>query len=154
MTSGQSQPEVLDLLMAHEDALHELYSVYASQADQLSDFWSRLAAEESQHAASIRALSRKVEQGQVTFTPGRFSAPALRSSLEHAQGQVARAKQGPVPLGEALSTALDLENGLIERKFYEVFEGDDPGLANVLRRLAADTEDHRARVQAAWKEHR
>jgi len=145
---------MLGLLVEHEEALQELYSFYASAAVGSSDFWSRLATEESEHGATIRALRHKVEDGSVQLRPGRFSAPALASSLAHVRGELAKAKDAPVSLREALSTALDLEKGLIEANFYEVFEGDDPQLQRVLERLAAATREHRDRVQKAWEANR
>lgn len=153
MAATQAELELLDLLRQHEDVLHELYSVYGSRPDELSELWSGLASDEARHAAGIQALRRKVEEGEVSIARGRFSADSLRNSLEYAKGEVARAKRGGVNLEEALATARDLEEALIERKFYEVFEGDDPVLARLLRRLAAETDEHRRRVQAAWEQH-
>lgn len=154
VTAAQPSLEILDLLVEHEEALQELYSFYATAVAGSSDFWSRLATEESEHGATIRALRHKVEDGSVQFRPGRFSVPALASSLEHVRGQLAKAKDTPVSLAQALSTALDLEKGLIEASFYEVFEGDDPQLQHVLERLAAATREHRDRIQKAWEENR
>lgn len=57
-----------------------------------------------------------------------------------------------ISLTKALSIARDIENGLIEKKFFEVFEGDPIELKQVLLDLAAATREHYNRIEKAWNE--
>ncbi len=54
----------------------------------------------------------------------------------------------------ALSIALYIEEALIERKFFEVIEGDSVGLKHVLLDVAAATRSHIDRVRKVWSKHR
>jgi rubrerythrin len=55
-----------------------------------------------------------------------------------------------ISLIKALSIARDIENGLIEKKFFEVFEGDPIELKQVLLNLAAATREHHNRIEKVW----
>ncbi|TET10801.1 MAG: hypothetical protein E3J83_00055 [Candidatus Atribacteria bacterium] len=59
-----------------------------------------------------------------------------------------------ISLIKALSIARDIENGLIEKKFFEIFEGDPIELKHVLLNLAAATREHYNRIEKVWKETR
>jgi len=59
-----------------------------------------------------------------------------------------------ISLIKALSIARDIESGLIEKKFFEVFEGDPIELKHVLLNLVAATREHYNRIEKAWKETR
>ncbi|MBN1458491.1 MAG: hypothetical protein JXA57_03080 [Armatimonadetes bacterium] len=146
--------DLLDILAEHELALEKLYEVYAEKLPAWSDFWSELAAEESEHEQMIRALKLKVEQGSIVCRPGRFSVEALKNSLDYVRGELARARALPIELGEALSTARDLEDALIERHFFDVFDDDSEEMTKTLQMLAARTSAHRARALAAWSSQR
>jgi hypothetical protein len=142
--------DLLDMLAEHELTLERLYEVYAEKLPKWGDFWSELAAEESEHEQMIRALKLKVEQGSIVCQPGRFSVEALKNSLDYVRGELARARALPVELAEALSTARDLEDSLIERHFFDVFEDDSEELTKTLQLLAARTSAHRSRALEAW----
>ena len=142
--------DLLDMLAEHELALERLYEVYAEKLPAWSHFWSELAAEESEHEQMIRVLKAKVEQGAIVCHPGRFSVEALKNSLDYVRGELARARALPIQLSEALSTARDVEEALIERHFFDVFEDDSAELAKTLQTLAAHTSAHRSRTLEAW----
>jgi rubrerythrin len=142
--------DLLDLLAEHELALERLYEVYAEKLPAWSRFWLELATEESEHEQMIRSLKDKLEQGSISCRPGRFSVEALKNSLDYLRGELARARALPIELSEALSTARDVEDALIERHFFDVFDGDSEELAKTLRVLAARTSAHRSRALDAW----
>ena len=52
----------------------------------------------------------------------------------------------------ALAVARDLGSGLIEKKFFEVFEPDCREIKEVLIDLATATREHYNRIEKAWNE--
>ena len=54
----------------------------------------------------------------------------------------------------ALSSALNLENGLLEQKYFEVFDTYSPEVKNVFTELAEDTKRHAAKVRELWQKNR
>ncbi len=54
----------------------------------------------------------------------------------------------------ALSVAHDLEQAYIERRYYDVVEGEGPELEELLLRLEIESTQHRAMLRQAWDEER
>ena len=77
-------------------------------------------------------------------------------SFDYLEDKLAQAKDENLSHKEALSAALDIETGMFERGYFEVFEGDDPELRKVLNQLATETERHTGSLRNAlakkrWK---
>jgi hypothetical protein len=52
----------------------------------------------------------------------------------------------------ALTTALQVENSIIEKNLFEVYEGDDEQLRSVFHNVTQGTRAHIARVEKALQE--
>jgi len=154
MPSEVEQIQTLGLMAAHESALAELYRAYAKKLPGYEEFFGGLAADEVLHARMVAGFADEVKRGKVQVRPGRFSSQEILSSLDFARARVAEAERGGMSLMEALSTAKDLEDALIERKYFEIFEDDGPELTRLLERLATETEAHRRKVTEAWERER
>ncbi len=150
MSLKEVQIEIIELLAKHERALSQLYKEYAKKFLDGKDFWSKLSAEEIGHANWILKLHSKIKEGSVYFKEDRFNKEAIKTSLRYLNNQLSKAQMQEMSLMKALSTARDLENGLIEKKFFEVFEGDSAELRQILLNLAAATKEHLSRIQKAW----
>jgi len=154
MPSEAEQIQTLGLMAAHESALADLYRAYAKKLPSYQDFFNGLAADEVLHARMVAGFVDDVKTRKVSVKPGRFSSQSILSSLDFTKERVAEAERGGVSLMQALSTAKDLEDGLIERKYFGIFEDDGPELTRLLERLAAETEAHRRKVTEAWERER
>ena len=154
MPSEAEQIQTLGLMAAHESALADLYRAYAKTLPSYEDFFHGLAADEVLHARMLAGFVDDVKTRKVSVKPGRFSSQSILSSLDFTKERVAEAERGEVSLMEALSTARDLEDGLIERKYFGIFEDDGPELTKLLERLAVETEAHRRKVTEAWERER
>jgi len=54
----------------------------------------------------------------------------------------------------ALSTALRLEEALMENKYFEVIETDNAKTKHTLAMLAQSTQEHYQRVRKLWQQHK
>ncbi|GAG61348.1 unnamed protein product [marine sediment metagenome] len=104
------------------------------------------------HANWILKLRSKIKEGSVYFKEDRFNKEAIKTSLKYLNNQLSEAQMQDISLIKALSIARDIENGLIEKKIFEVFEGDPIELKHVLLNLAAATREHYNRIEKVWKE--
>lgn len=152
MQLTETQLKVIELLAECEIMIGRLYKEYAQKFLDWKDFWSRLSAEEREHANWILKLSSKIKEGSVYFEDDRFNKEAIKTSLKYLNNKLSEAQMQNISLTKALSTARDIENGLIEKKFFEVFEGDPVKLKHVLLNLATSTKEHYNRIEKAWKE--
>ncbi|HUT29857.1 MAG TPA: hypothetical protein VMX13_08695 [Sedimentisphaerales bacterium] len=146
MTDKEKQSKTIEILGGHEVAIGRLYKAYAEKFPYYKDFWLSLSNEETQHANWINELQSKTEEGSLHFNEDRFQIPAIQHSLNYAQKMLAKAEESDLDLIGALSTASSIEDALIEKRFFEIFEADSAELKETLRKLAQATEDHRQQI--------
>lgn len=114
--------EMFRLLLEHEEKLGELYATFADKFPESRSTWSELATDERTHAGWIRDLWRKFDNGEVKLSGEKFNPQALRSSIEYIDKVKREAASARFMLTNAVSIALDLENAMIDRKFFKVFD--------------------------------
>jgi len=148
----KKQIEIIELLAEHEKGISRLYQEYARKFPEQKDFWSKIAREEIEHASWIFKLRSKAKEGLLYFKEGRFKIEAIKTSLEYLKSQIAEAQNNKISAKNAVSVARDIESGLIEKKFFEVFEPDCREIKEVLLDLAAATREHYNRIEKVWKE--
>lgn len=154
MNLKENQIKVTEMLARNEEIVSKLYKTYAEKFPAHKEFWSRLAEEETEHADWIGKLYSQIKEGSVYFNEKRFKIEAIQKLQKHLNNRLARAQKEEIPLLNALSIARDIENALLENKFFEIFEGDTVELKHVLTDLAASTKDHLNRVEKAWAKNR
>ncbi|MHC4500405.1 MAG: hypothetical protein ACYS9T_05325 [Planctomycetota bacterium] len=149
MTDKDKQIETIEMLAKHEEAVGQLYKAYAEKYTDHRDFWLGLSGDENQHALWINELYSKVEDGSVHFKQDRFQMPAIQHSLNYVQKMLLKSQEPDFELTEALSTAWYIEDALLEKKFFDVFETDSADLKETLRKLSEATTEHRQRIHDA-----
>jgi rubrerythrin len=148
------QLHTMGLLSAHEAEIAELYRIFAETLPDHREFFERLAGDEVGHARQITRLAQALSAGSVSVNPHRFPEPAILASIDSVHEQARQVRKTNVSLVDALSISADIESLMLERRFFEVFEGDSSELKELLNRLAAATEAHRARLLAEWEAER
>ncbi|MCZ2846270.1 MAG: hypothetical protein O2U61_07260 [Candidatus Bathyarchaeota archaeon] len=146
--------KAIKLLAEHEKVISQLYKEYSLKFPEQKDFWSKIANEEIEHASWIFKLCSQAKEGSLYFKEGRFKTEAIKTSLKYVKSQITKAQNKKISAKNALSVARDLENGLIEKKFFEVFEPDCREIKQVLLDLVAATSEHCNRIEEVWKETR
>jgi len=150
----EKQIKIIGLLAEHEKEISLLYKEYARKFPEQKDFWSKIAGEELEHASWIFKLRSKIKEGSLYFKEGKFKVEAIKTSLEYVKSQITEVQSTSISAKHALSVARDLESGLIEKKFFEVFEPDCREIKQVLLDLAVATREHYHRIERIWKESR
>ena len=152
MTAGKKEMDAAELLATHEEAIGGLYQAYAKLFPDHESFWFGLAGEEAEHARWIRDLTAKAKAGSAHLDEKRFRTEAIKTSLDYIRNLTAQASSGNIELTDALSTALDIEKALIERKYFEILRGDSEEVKRTLEALTRSTKAHIEKVQRAWAE--
>jgi hypothetical protein len=146
----EDQLEIIQTLAKHEEAISRLYEEYAQKFPQEHLLWSALAGDEIEHSMWVKILLGKIEEGLVHFNEGRFKIGVIRGSLNYIREEIARARDQEMPLPKALSIALNIEKSMIEKGYFQVFEGDSADLREALNNLAAATEEHCKEIEKVW----
>jgi rubrerythrin len=151
MENKTKQKELIDALIKNEKALEELYKAYADKLALYRNFWQKIAEDEESHAAWINTLYTKMENGLVDFAEDRFPLEAVKDFIKYTEGKKKEALEGNVTLLEALETAVHMERGLLENKFFEVFKDDSLEIKIILEALRLGTAEHLREVERVWK---
>lgn len=148
MPVGDAELREMEMMAEHEETIGKLYDSYAEKLPEYGHFWTTLADEERTHAAWIRELRKKAEDGSLEFDKGRFRIEAIQTSIRYIEDWTRQAQREQVTMLHALAIAADIENALIDRKFFEVYEPDSEDLKDVLKSLEEASREHRDRVTA------
>ncbi len=148
------KPDIIELLSSHEEAIGRLYFAYSEKFPLYSEFWTTLAHEEQKHSAVIIVLKTKVDAGKFSADMVKFKSELLKTMITYMEKELSKVDSGGLSLIQALSIARDIERSMIERKCFEVFEGDPAELAAVLKEMALETKRHIEKIELAWQENR
>lgn len=141
MDTSQKKQRILNLLAENEEAVARLYKAYAEKFPRHEKFWITLAKEEIKHSQWIQKLSTRTHS-PIQINENRFDEAVFRISLDYLEDKLIQSNNDDLSHKDALTIALDIETGMFERGYFNVFEGDDPALKRVLKGLAAETEKH------------
>lgn len=148
MDKNEKQAVTLYLLAKNEEAIAGLYQAYSQKFKEMA-IWSELVNDELEHAKWLRDLGSQIGEGKVFFKEDRFDPNAIQTSINDINKLASEADDPNVLPINALSYAKDLENSLLESNYFEVFDGDDPSLKEVLNKLKIETEGHAQKVSGA-----
>jgi len=148
-------PEViLEAMKEHEQVLASLYELYSAKFPEYKGFWTELSHAEVQHADWLDKLQTDIEGSSDDFIVERFPLGAIQRSTEFVKKQAETTDQPDFVLINALSTALRLEEALMEQKYFEVIETDSIKTKQTLAMLARETQEHYQRIRKLWLEHK
>lgn len=139
--------KAVDLLLDYEKSLEKLYLTCAKKFPEHEAFWKKLSGEENRHAEIIKTLLEKVDGKSLVLNENRFKVSPLKSSLDYVEQVTGQVEAGKANLLKALAIADSIENSILEARYYEMFEANDPRLVQYLKQLRDETAGHRNRLR-------
>ncbi len=137
-----TQATMIGQLVSLEEAVSSLYSTFSQRLVDCSAYWAKIAAEEMQHAAMVRALFKVLDKGHVFFNVARFNSKELLSQIEWILDLEYEARHKFLSRYIAINTALRIEQSLAERAFYTTVKSDAPEFKFVAERMRAHSAEH------------
>lgn len=148
-TNLESFQQILSLLVEAEQALAELYGLFAQRAPTDSSFWQAIAGQELEHAAKILSMRALVEQKPEVFSVGRmFTVPAVKTFIAGVRGNIDRTLQGELAPDRFVPLALSFETSLLEGRFYEIFHSTDLAFNALRNEIVAETQSHQRALRS------
>ena len=147
--NNEKQITIVELMIKNEEAMSALYKTYATKFPQRQDFWLSLAKDEIDHANWIRELTIKANEGALYIDENRFNTESIEQLSAYIDERQNETNYVDITLKKALTVTYDIENVLIEKKYFSVFIGDAHELKEVLHKLQAATTHHRSLVKEA-----
>ena len=134
--------EIIDIMAQYEETIGKLYQTYAQTQPELADLWNTLYSQEMEHRNWLINLADAVGTGKVHFNKDRFKIEPLHLALDYINKELSKAQNMTIPTKDSLNKAFQIEQSMIEKKFFEVFETDSVDLKHVLQNLANETKKH------------
>jgi len=141
--------EIINLLADNESRIGRLYSAYAEKFPEYYNFWILLASEEEAHSQWIKDLHGDVLKGSLFFDSERFDVKAIKLFADYLEQKSVELKEKDFDLKKALGIAFDIENALIESRWFEIYKTDQPSLRFSLKRLQDATNNHKQKLAEA-----
>ena len=107
-----------------------------------------------EHASWIKKLQKRVEDGSEQFFVDRFPLDAVNFSIQHLKRRIDESQTPDLKIIKALSVAVDIEQALIESKYFEVSVDDSDFTKSVLAQLAKSTQEHLQYIRKMWQDNR
>lgn len=137
-------------MKAYETSLSELYAVYSEKFVQQKEFWQNISKEETSHAYWIETLANQLGSDKVYFNEKRFDIAPIKQCIDEVDIRIAQAKNDNLVMIEAVSISIGIENGMIERNFFEVFESDSAEIKKTFNMLRMETIKHANSMREMW----
>lgn len=142
--------DTLEMLAKNEEEMSELYRLYAMVLPQYKDLWLELAADETEHARWIRDFARGVDKGTLILNKKMFPEATFSYYHDYLQGAMEKAsKRGIEPI-QAFTSALYVEQSLVESKCFEGVGTGSADFDKVALRLQQATEGHVKKIEGYW----
>ena len=151
MGAGETRFKVIGMLKDIEGAAAQLYETYAAKFPEHSAFWTDISDEEKNHVRVVHNLGSEIAQGNAIFVEDKFAISQIQEALDWIRGRVADAKAKDVSLKEALSTALEFENSLVEKEYYAIIKANNHDMHTFVRDLMDETRKHREKIEVFLK---
>ena len=148
----EQQKEILEKLAMVEDVIGVIYTVFADSLSEAEHVWRRLAHEEHGHAATVRSLLKYLDEGHIFYDLGRFKGNRLNACIERLQSALQQARTHDLTRRYCIQMALELEEVLLENRFYETVESDAPEFKHLATAMLASIERHRQIILAEVKD--
>lgn len=142
--------EILEMLAKNEEEIGELYKLYAIKLPQYKDLWLELADEEVTHSKWIRDFAKGIDKGSIFLNKKRFPKAAINTYHGYLQKSYKEASLKGIEPIQAFTTALYLEQSLIELKFFEVIDTGSEDFDKVVLRLSEATKGHIKIIEEYW----
>jgi rubrerythrin len=150
--ASEDRKKLIPLLIEHEIAIRTLYRKYAKKFPELQKFWTQLSNEEQEHAQMLQSLKRKAPLKSEDKRMN-INIQSVQTALMFCRNEITGANRVK-DIEEALSIAKNIENTIIEKKFFEIFHKYPAEVEGVFKRIEESTRQHFVRIQSMFEKTR
>jgi hypothetical protein len=138
---------ILGTLRKLEGAMARYYLSCSEAWGEQSAFWMGLAVEEEKHEKIIEDLSQIVRLHPEQFEEGLTIEPsAVESFIASIEEKISDVLGGKSSVDQALTFALNMEESILEGRFFETVRSSEAGFSQLVHVLADDLARHRQQI--------
>lgn len=146
------QEKIIGLLIELEHEISILYRICAGKYETAFDLWNTMADEEAEHAQKVGELMSFAKEKKAIFDEKMTKTYTIRTVIDNIRDMQNRVESGEYTLLKMLSLSYDLEQSIIERRFYQYFVSDDQMVKLIIKKLIGETYEHMSRIRKAWED--
>ena len=139
--------QIIDQMAKNEILVSVLYKIYAEKFPEQKEFWSNISNDETVHAQWLNAYIGDVVKNKIYINKDRFSLGPAVDFSNFIQKHIDEAKNATIDLIKALAISYDLENSMLEHRYFEIYESDSVELKHVFENLRLATSKHAKSVR-------
>jgi LPS O-antigen subunit length determinant protein (WzzB/FepE family) len=141
------QKELLILLEQCELEISNLYKLFAEKFPSHKTLWKSMLEEEINHAAYLNKFSSLAEEGKISFGEKTTKTYTVKAIIDDMKTRYQKAQANQYTLLNALSFSLNLEESIIEKKFYDYFFSNDSDITTMINKIKKETFEHRSKIK-------
>ncbi len=139
---------VLKNMARLELAIGRFYSVCAECMDEDRDFWLDIVRQEESHAKTLYKMYTIIIARPERFEKGRpFNPTAITTFTSSIEAKIESLRKGCIPKKNIYIYARDIENSLLEDRFFEIVKTDDVEYQTLAKSIVSETSGHKALIQ-------
>jgi hypothetical protein len=146
---NNSLQELVGKLTENEMAISRLYEQFAETFSEDGKFWSELSREEILHFNWLKQLQDFVDKEKIGTRPTSLRSEAVLTSINHINSLRDKCRNGELTREKAFSVAYDVENSLLEKSFFTVFEFVATPYRRIQIEMTRETRSHREKIAEA-----
>ena len=141
------QKELLILLEQCELEISNLYKLFAEKFPSHRVLWNGMLEEEINHAAYLKNLFSLADEGKISFDEKTTKTYTVKTVIDDIKTIYQKTQANQYTLLNALSFSLNLEESIIEKKFYDYFFSNDSDITTMINKIKKETFEHRSKIK-------
>jgi rubrerythrin len=142
--------EFIELLLQkineNEQAISRLYRQFAQSFPGDAAIWEAIAEDEDRHSGWLDQLLAICKAGKIRAGSGGLRLEAVESMLDYVHSVTENCAEGKLHRENVFAIAFDIENSLLERKFFSALESDSREFRLLSQEIIRETYRHRAEI--------
>ena len=143
---------MLDKLKEQEKLMAAFYALLIERCPDHVELWTYLTKQEKMHAKALEMLKEKFDNESTFFNSELINFKPLKFSMEFIQSKTSELDHDKPSVMEMLKIALNMESNTMESITFESISSNNEAMESVLRKLQADTANHKKLIEDAIKE--
>jgi len=145
--------ESLRLLKRSEQWLSILYKTCAGIWPEEAGFWEFMEHAELKHADYVDKITELFQETPEEFIPIiEFNPLSVQMMIDSTKQDVERMKNRELTKKQLLIIARDIENSLIENKFYELIRSKNKEFLQLIKEIKQQTMVHKSQLEERLKQ--
>ena len=142
MNPSSFQMHKVNILLEYKELLSQLYQLCNRRFPEYNNLWQNLFIEKRSHAKWVKSLQPEVDTGIISINPTSFKVEALRFMMQSIRSKIDDLKTKPITSLQILIFVKDTEDGMLEKNFFTIFQGDAPEFKNKKSNLELEHQNN------------